>query len=225
MIRQAREAVIRTMRLRASVRDPAWLAVLLVCAASIGSIATMAATRILVPAEDAVIPTDSWPWTADGVAVRPISESSPFRDGDRVVAIDGRPLVEWAGAALRPPWFLGGESLASSISVDVVRAGATIHVSAPLQPFSANRLTGVPLGLVAFAAGALILALALVIRRPHAVALRLILVAVAGDVATIVAWELCLQPTDLVAPTPFLYAFGVASVIGLVFWSALIHLL
>jgi signal transduction histidine kinase len=213
------------MRVRGWLRDPAWLGVVLVCALSVLSIATMVATRLLVPAEDAVIPTGAWPWTADGVAVRPITSASVFQVDDVVVAVDGRSLADWAGDALSPPWLLGAEPLGTSIDVSVIRGGAVVDLAVPIQPFHVERLGGAPLGLVAFAAGAMILALTLVVRRPRATALRLILVAVACDVATIVAWELSLQPTDLVVPTPFLYAFGVASVIGVVFWSALLHLL
>jgi len=213
------------MRVRGRLRDPAWMGVVLVCAMSLLSIVTMAATRLLVAAEDAIIPTGAWPWTADGVGVRPLTSSSVFHVDDVVVAIDGRSLADWAGAALSPPWLLGAKPLGTTIQASVIRDGAVVDLSAPIQQFPVARLGGAPVGLVAFAAGAMILALTLVVRRPRATALRLLLVAVACDVATIVAWELSLQPTDLVVPTPFLYAFGVASVIGIVFWSALLHLL
>jgi len=214
------------MRIRGWLRDPAWLAVVLVCAAALLSIATMVATRLLVPAENAIVPTEAWPWTADGVGVRPITAGSPFVVGDVVVAIDGRSMADWAARALAPPWFLEPpEPLGSTIAVQVLRDGATVAFDAPIEPFSAARLGGAPLGLVAFATVGMVLAITLVARRPRATALRLLLVAVACDVATIVAWELCLQPTDLVRPTAFLAAFGVASVVGLVFWSALLHLL
>jgi len=213
------------MRLRALVRDPGWLAVVLVCGAAFASIATMFASRLLIPAERAVILTDAWPWTADGVAVQPLGPDSQFQPGDVVVAIDGRSLSSWAAEALSPPWFLGGQALGPSVSVDVVRAGAPITLTAPIEPFPADRLGGAPLGLVVFGATALLLALVLIIRRPRSIVLRLLIVAVSCDIADIVAWETGLQPTDLVARTPFLYAFGVAAVFSLVFWSSLIHLL
>lgn len=212
------------MRVRGWLRDPAWLAVVLVCAAAVLSIATMGLTRLLVPAENAIIPTEAWPWSADGVGVRPITAESPFAVDDVVVAIDGRPMTDWASAALAPPW-MGGRPIGSTIAVQVVRDGVVLGFDAPIEPFPVGRLGGAPLALVVFATGALILAVTFVVRRPRATALRLLLVAVVCDVATIVAWELSLQPTDLVRPSPFLPAFGVASVIGLVFWSALLHLL
>lgn len=213
------------MRLRALFRDPSWLAAVLVGAAALASIGVMIGSRLLIPAERATIPTGAWPWTADGVVVQPLGPASPFQAGDLVVAIDGRPLADWVGDTLRPPWFLGSRPLGASIAVDVVREGAPVRLDAPIEPFPMDRLGGAPLGLVVFGATALILALALIVRRPQAIALRLIVLGVTCDVADIVAWETGLQPTDFVARTPFLYAFGLAAVFSLVFWSSLIHLL
>src|SRR5436190_15171430 len=193
----SRGGLRQLMRIRGWLRDPAWLAVVLVCAAALLSIVTMVATRLLVPAENAFVPTEAWPWTADGVGVRPIMSASPFVVGDVVIAIDGRSMADWAARAMAPPWFLEQQQpLGSSIAVEVLRGGATVAFDAPIEPFAAARLGGAPLGLVAFAIVAMVLAITLVARRPRATALRLLLVAVACDVATIVAWELCLQPTD-----------------------------
>jgi signal transduction histidine kinase len=213
------------MRQRGVFRDPAWLAVVLVCVAAALTIATLIASRLLLPAERATILTGDWPWTAEGVVVQPLGQDGGFRAGDLVVAIDGRPLADWVADALGPPWFLAGRSLNASIAVDVIRDGAPVSFVAPIGPFPLDRLGGAPLGLVVFGATALILALALIIRRPQATALRLIVLGVTCDVADIVAWETGLQPTDFVARTPFLYAFGLAAVFSLVFWSSLIHLL
>src|SRR2546422_2301542 len=81
------------MRFRGLVRDPAWLAVVLVCGAAFALIGVMFASRLLIPAERATIPTGDWPWTAEGVVVQPVSPDSPFEAGDLVVAIEGRPLA------------------------------------------------------------------------------------------------------------------------------------
>jgi signal transduction histidine kinase len=213
------------MRLRALFRDPGWLAVVLVGGAAFASIGAMVASRLLIPAERAGISTGAWPWTAEGVVVEPLTPDSEFRPGDVVVAVDGRPLADWAGEALRPPWLLGGPRLGSSAEFDVLRGGVSIHLTAALAPFPTDRLGGAPLGLVVFGATALVLALALIVRRPRALVLRLLVLGVACDLADIVAWETGLQPTDLVARTPFLYAFGLGAVFSLVFWSSLIHLL
>jgi signal transduction histidine kinase len=213
------------MRLRAWLRDPAWLAVVLVSAAAAGSIVAMAASRVAIPAERALISTEAWPWTSDGVGVVPEGPVSPFRTGDRVVAVAGRPLADWARASISPPWLLGATPLGPSATFRVMRDGVPIDVSAALEPFPADRLSGAPPALVAFAATALILAVVLLVRRPRATALRLLVLGVTCDVANIVAWETGLQPSDLVQRTPFLYAFGLAPVFAVIFWASLLHVL
>ena len=205
-------------------RDRAWILTLLVCGAALAATATMLVSRFILPSEGALIPTESWPWTSDGVGVVPIAADSAFRPGDVVVAIDGRPLVDWANDALRPPWFLAPGPLPPTIEVDIRRDGQPMHLDVALGPFSSDRLGGAPLGLVAFAAGALILALVLVIRRPAATALRLLFIGVCCNTADIVAWETSLQPTDLVGRTPFLYAFALAALANLVFWGCIVHI-
>ena len=213
------------MSSRGWFRDPGLIGVIVVTAAAILAIVTMAASRLLLPAERAWISSGDWPWTADGVVVQPLSAAGPFRTGDVVVAIDGRPLTAWVGDAIAPPWLLGGRPLPPVMSVDVLRGGGNLTLAVPIEPFPADRLGAAPLGLVVFAVTGLLLAFVLLVRRPGALALRLIVLGVTCDVADIVAWETGLQPTDFVARTPFLYAFGLAAVFGVVFWSSLAHLL
>src|SRR5258708_4653468 len=185
----------------------------------------MIASRFALPSDGMLIPTDTWPWTTDGVGVRPLSADSPIRDGDVVVAIDGRSLADWATDAASPPWFLGARAVGPTIDVGVRRDGMLVDVPVSLEHFSTSRLGGAPLGLVIFGAGALILALVLVLRRPQATAIRILFVGVCCNTADIVAWETGLQPTDLIGRTPFLYAFAVAALANLIFWACLIHLL
>src|SRR2546426_214214 len=138
------------MRFRGLVRDPAWLAVVLVCGAAFALIGVMFASRLLIPAERATIPTGDWPWTPEGVVVQPIGPGSPFQAGDLVVAIEGRPLADWVADALQPPWFLGLRPLGPSVEVDVVRNGAPVRLVASMEPFPVDRLGGAPFGLVVF---------------------------------------------------------------------------
>ena len=213
------------MTIRRTPRDLTRVLTALVCGAALAATAVMFLSRFALPSDGMLIPTDAWPWTTDGVGVRPLSAESPIRIGDVVVAIDGRPMAEWASDAVAPPWFLGARAIGPMVDVEVRRDGALIHVPVTLESFSSGRLGGAPLGLVIFGAGALILALVLVLRRPQATAIRLLFVGVCCNTADIVAWETGLQPTDLVGRTPFLYAFAIAAIANLVFWGCLIHLL
>jgi signal transduction histidine kinase len=211
--------------IRRAPRDLTRVLTALVCGAALAATATMIVSRFALPSDGMLIPTDSWPWTTDGVGVRPLSENSPIREGDVVVAIDGRSMADWATDAVWPPWFLGARAIGPTIDVSVRRDGTLEDVPVTLEAFSTSRLGGAPLGLVFFGAGALILALVLVLRRPQATAIRILFVGVCCNTADIVAWETGLQPTDLIGRTPFLYAFAAAALANLVFWGCLIHLL
>lgn len=213
------------MTIRRAPRDLTRVLTALVCMAALAATATMIVSRFAFPSDGMLIPTDSWPWTTDGVGVRPLSADSPIRDGDVVVAIDGRSMADWAADAVSPPWFLGPRAVGPVIDVGVRRDGGLMDVPVTLEPFSSSRLGGAPLGLVFFGAGALILALVLVLRRPQATAIRILFVGVCCNTADIVAWETGLQPTDLIGRTPFLYAFAAAALANLLFWGCLIHLL
>jgi signal transduction histidine kinase len=187
--------------------------------------------RLLVPAEQAVIPSSDWPWTHTGVAVEPIDSGTPFVSGDVVVAMNGVPLETWAADIFRWPWSPPAASanaapdLHDMIQFDVLRGGQQMSVSAPRVAFSVGRIGSAPIGLLMFGGGVLVLALILVIRRPRVTALRLLLVAAAANMADIVAWELDLQPTDLAVRTPFLVAFCAAAVFNLIFWASIVHIL
>jgi len=211
--------------IRRAPRDLTRTLTALVCGTALAATAVMILSRFTLPSDGMLIATDSWPWTTDGVGVRPLSGESAIHAGDIVVAIDGRPLVDWASDAIAPPWFLGARTVGPAVDVQVRRDGVLTDVPITVEAFSTGRLGGAPVGLVIFGAGALILALVLVLRRPQATAIRLLFVGVCCNTADIVAWETGLQPTDLVDRTPFLYAFAVAALANLVFWGCLIHLL
>ena len=211
--------------MRPRSNDPAWVITALGGFCALLVTATMIATRLLVPSELAVIRTEAWAWTTNGVQVDPIGSDGPFRTGDVVVAMEGRPLGDWVTDALALPWTVARPDLGDTVRFDVIRDGELVSLVAPRVPFPIDRLRGAPVGLVIFGVGVLILALALVVRRPRATALRVLFVGAASNMADIVAWEIGLQPTDLTLHTPFLVAFAAAAVFNLVFWACIIHVL
>jgi signal transduction histidine kinase len=212
-------------------RDPYWILTLFVVAGALATTLILTGTRLFVPSEQAVIRSEDWVWTHDGVTVEPLDPRGPFRAGDVVVAMNGVPLETWAADAFRLPWLARAApaeampSLPDSIRFDVRRDGAIATIEAPRLTLSSDRVGGAPIGVVIFGVGVLALAVLLVIRRPRVTALRLLLVAAAANVADIVAWELDLQPSDLAVQTPYLYAFCAAAVFNLVFWSSVAHIL
>jgi signal transduction histidine kinase len=217
------------MRLRP--RDPSWSLTLLTVAGALVVTVVLVGTRLVVPSEQAVIPSSNWGWTHDGVAVEPIGQASPFRPGDVVVGMNGVPLGTWATEAFRLPWTAAATTpdaapnLRDTVQFEVRRDGGIATIQAPRLVLATDRIGSAPLGIVVFGLGVLVLALVLVARRPRAMPLRLLLVAAAANLADIVAWELDLQPTDLAVQTPYLFAFCAAAVFNLVFWAAVAHIL
>lgn len=211
--------------MRPRLNDPAWIITVLVGVSALLVTATMIATRLRVPSELVVIRTEAWAWTANGVQVEPIGTEGPFRNGDIVVSMEGRSIDQWVVDDMALPWTVTRPDLGNTIRFDVIREGELVSFDAPRVPFPIDRLRGAPIGLVIFGVGVLILALALVVRRPRATALRVLFVGAASNMADIVAWEIGLQPTDLTLHTPFLVAFAAAAVFNLVFWACIIHVL
>jgi signal transduction histidine kinase len=209
--------------MRAPLRDPGWLAAVVVAGAALAVAAGVLATRLTTPTDHAVIRTEAWAWTSDGVTIEPTDLEGPFLLGDVVVAMDGRPIAAWVEGAigLGPP----NPPLDDPIAVDVIRAGATVRLTAHLAPFPLERLRGAPLGVAAFGTAVFALALTLVWRRPRSIALRLLLVAAAANIADITAWETGLEPVDLARGGFVLVGFAAGSIFNLVFWSSIVHLL
>ena len=56
-------------------RDPPWILTLLAVAGALAVTVILTGTRLLVPAEQAVIPSSNWAWTHDGVVVEPVGPS------------------------------------------------------------------------------------------------------------------------------------------------------
>ena len=207
------------------LRDPGWLATLGIGAAALAVAVVLAASRLTTPTEQAVIPTEAWPWSGVGVGVSPIGLASEFREGDVVVGMAGRPVAAWLEDAIRPPWDAPPPAVSSPVAFDVIRAGRPVALDVALSPFPMERLRTAPVGLFVFGAGVLVLALVLVARRARSTALRLLFVGAAANAADIVAWEVGLQPTDLTGSRTFVWAFAAAALFNLVFWSTILHIL
>ena len=213
------------------LRDVSLILTLLAVASALVVTMLLAGTRLLVPAEQAVISSSDWAWTHDGVHVDPIDPGGPFRAGDVVVAMNGVPMETWATEAFRLPWLAPAvpadavPDRSPSVRFDVLRDGSDTTIEAPRSTLSPDRAGRAPIGVILFGVGVLALALVLVIRRPQATVLRLLLVAAAANTADIVAWELDLQPSDLAVRTPYLAAFCAAAVLNLVFWASVVHIL
>jgi signal transduction histidine kinase len=179
--------------------------------------------RTTLPSEPAVISSDDWPWTAEGVALRPIG-AGPFRDGDVVVAIDGRSLESWAeGAASARPERIG--PLPAVMTFDAMRDGRPVSLQVALDRPSLVDLLTPGLALLIFTIAQLGVAVLAWLRRPEEGWRRGFLVGSVGNIASAVGWELGMQPTDLVRSEPTLLLFTASAPLHLLFWSSVVHVI
>jgi signal transduction histidine kinase len=209
----------RLARLR---RDPYGVLTIAVVIAALGYTAAFLWLRAMEPSEPAVISSDDWPWTARGVAVRPLRDG-PFEAGDVVVAIDGRAMESWAATAVQPFARERPSGLPSVVRFDVVRNDRTLGLDVPLERRSLVELLAPGFGLLAFTIGQLAIAALAFLRRPAEGWRRGFLLGSVGNLASAVAWELGLQPTDLVRGGPAFALFTVTGPLHLLFWSSVVH--
>jgi signal transduction histidine kinase len=210
---------------RIHLRDPGAAATVVAGGTALFLAGAILVLRLVGPTEQAIIPTQAWPWTSTGVGVDPTGFDSRFRPGDIVVAMDGVPMETWVATRIGLPWEPRPAELGDVVRFEILRGGSPLAIEVQLTGFPVERFAGVPLGLLAFGAGLLVLAILLVARRPGATALRLLFLAASANLADVVAWEVSLQPTDFGYPSPMVAAFGAASLFNVVFWSTIVHIL
>ena len=206
-------------------RDPGWLLTVTVAALALFVAGSSLVMRLTTPSELAIIRTELWGWTSDGVRVDPTSTGSAFEPGDVVTAMNGRPLVEWADGDVPFAASAPNPAIGTTVVFDVHRNGQTAQLVVALVPFTVERIGSLPVWEVLFALFVLVLAVVLVARRPRSTALRLLFVVAAAHIADTTVWEVGLQPTDVARGDPFVLAFAAGSMFNLVFLSAIVHLL
>ena len=80
--------------MRIHLRDPGWLLTLAVGASALLVTVALITTRLVTPSELAVIPTEAWPWTSDGVRVEPDAAGSPFQPEPEQTIEDVRGIAD-----------------------------------------------------------------------------------------------------------------------------------
>jgi signal transduction histidine kinase len=215
-------SAMKTTR-RAQRRDPFVMLSIAVVIAALGIGTAFLWLRATLPSEPALISSDDWPWSAEGVAVRSIGDG-PFRDGDVIVAIDGRSLESWADSAV------GTRSeqlspLPAVMTFDVLRDGQPLSIRVALERPSLVALLTPGLALLIFTIAQLAVAVLAWLRRPGEGWRQGFLVGSVGNIVSAVGWELGVQATDLVRTEPTLPLFSTTGPLHLLFWSSIVHVI
>jgi signal transduction histidine kinase len=208
---------------RAQQRNPFVMLSLAVVIAALGIGTTFLWLRATLPSEPALISSDDWPWSAEGVAVRSIGDG-PFRDGDVIVAIDGRSLEAWAESAVGTRSEQSGP-LPAVMTFDVLRDGRPVSLQVALERPSLAALLTPGLALLIFTIAQLAVAVLAWLRRPEEGWRQGFLVGSVGNIVSAVGWELGVQATDLVRSEPTLLLFSATGPLHLLFWSSVVHVI
>jgi signal transduction histidine kinase len=208
---------------RAQRRDPFVMLSIAVAIAALAIGTAFLWLRTTLPSEPALVSSDDWPWTAEGVAVRSIGDG-PFRDGDVIVAIDRRSLEAWAESAV------GARSeqmspLPAVMTFDVLRDGRRLSLQVALERPSLVALLTPGLALLIFTIAQLAVAVLAWLRRPGEGWRQGFLVGSVGNIVSAVGWELGVQATDLVRTEPTLPLFSATGPLHLLFWSSVVHVI
>jgi signal transduction histidine kinase len=184
------------------------------------------AYRLVTPSDGTALDGSGNAYTAVGVTVEPRpgdAGSTPIEPDDRVTAMLGRSVGEWAGLLLDPgvqrPIIRDGESIDYSIN----RGGRPFELIVTATPFDPITALAEDWGVIILALSIQLVGVYLFARRPAEPAARALLVVGTGMFASTVPWALGLQVTDLVTASGFWLYMAAAGVAYTVFWCGALH--
>lgn len=202
--------------------------VLVLAALNLGLFAAFLALRLTQPSDGMRLQPGTQAIEPQAVVLSSLGPATgALQGGDRVTAIDGRPVNDWAGALLcwaplcdgpeRPRWQFG-----DSVTYTILREGRTIEAVVALgrYPLAANLRQdwgALLYALALFLTGALVF-----YRRPEQTATRLLFLA-GSSMLGATTWSLGLQALDFVQPLPFWLHRVTTHGVYLVLWSATLH--
>ena len=198
-------------------RRATWLILLVALAACVVSIGL----RIGLPSDGARVAFYGGAWSPTGVVIDPIDPPADgLRGGDRITAVDGRPLWAWAGALLDAG--LIRPETGASYAIERDRAASTVAVRWTPRPVSGTALEGWSVALASVVAA--VLAAWVYRRRPDTPAATALVLAAAGIAGSSVPWFLGTTVSDLVRGGPFLLQAVLTGPVYMLIWPAGLHL-
>ena len=190
--------------------------------ASLAGAVLFVVLRLTMPSDGGRIAFYEDAWSAAGVVISPIDEpQAGLAPGDRVDAVDGRSMEDWAGVVLagsvpRP----AGGPLPYLLERDGRRVEASVTWAAP--DVSAALLEGWSIVLFSIAIAAVA---ALVFRRrPDVPAATALVLVACGAAGSSVPWFLGATTSDLVLGSPFALHAALTAGVYMLMWPAAVHL-
>ncbi len=160
-------------------------------------------------------------WRTDGVIVTPL-QPGELRQGDVVVAIEGKSMGEWARElfelrVVRPQWHIG-----QTITYTVIRNRHSLNVPVTLRPYPLSTIVLQEWSTILYALVFLLVAVFVFLLRSNEPAARVQLL-MASSMVGATTWSFGLQVSDLVNGVGF-WLFNATTVgVYLLFWISLLH--
>lgn len=173
------------------------------------------------PSEGARLAPGQSVWQSEGVVVTPLQPSG-LRQGDVVVAVEGKSLESWArelfdpGIA-RPQWHVG-----QTIIYTVLRHGQSLNVPVILQAYPLGTIVRQEWSTILYALVFLLVAVFVFLLRSGERAARVQLV-MAASIVGATTWSFGLQVSDLINGIGFWLFIATTLGVYLLFWSSIVH--
>ena len=159
----------------------------------------------------------------NGVEVTPPKvDPELIRDGDVVVAIEGRPLESWIKDSSSPWTARSRWEVGQTVTYTVERDGVATDLSLTLQKYPLGAILARSWGIFLTAFLLVLVSFFVFFKRPSDPAARILLLFCAGGVSSTV-WALGLEPIDLTLSFEF-WLFSATNFFSYTFvWIALLH--
>jgi signal transduction histidine kinase len=160
-------------------------------------------------------------WRPDGVVVTPL-RSSGLRQGDVVVAVEGKSMESWAQGLFdfsltRPQWHIG-----QTITYTVLRNGRSMDIPVTLGPYPLGTILIDEWSTILYALVFLLVAVFVFLLRSNERAARVQLL-MASSMVGATTWSFGLQVSDLVNGIGFWLYKATTVGVYLLFWISILH--
>lgn len=179
--------------------------------------------HLATPSDGARLNPGQPAWRANGLVVTVLRQQADgLRDGDIVVAVDGKSTESWAHALFdpnvaRPQWHVG-----QVVTYTVERDGVTMNVPVTLIPYPLDIVWNEGWSTIIFALVFEFIALYVVARRPSESAALVLLLAASGILGA-TTWTFSMQMSDLIGGVGFWLYKATTSADFLIFYIASLH--
>jgi hypothetical protein len=162
-------------------------------------------------------------WRPHGIWLTPFeNEPGGLREGDLLVAVDGRSVEAWARALLAPGALPSEWRFGRTVTYTVMRDGGRIDIPVTLGKYPLGRVLARTWGMLLLGLSWLLIAAFVFLRRPEDTAARILVVLAASAVGSL-PWSFGVQVSDLIGGSSFWLYQVSTRLMYFLLWCAGLH--